>query len=69
MTVVPDRSKTKVLIKGMSQGSKVSISFGGHTLPTNSEGNKLASKYAQNHATKNITSDAINKVIPYLWCI
>jgi hypothetical protein len=54
------------LIKGISHGSKVYISFGGQTFPTNSLGNKLISKYAQNHATKNITSDAINKVIPYL---
>ena len=29
--VVPDNSKTSVLINGMSQGSKVSISFGGQT--------------------------------------
>ena len=44
VTVVPDNNNTRVFIKGMSQGSNVSISFGGHTFPTNSFGNKLISK-------------------------
>ena len=66
VTVVPDNNKTSVLINGMSHGSKVSMSCGGQIFPTNSFGNKLISKYAQNHATKNITSEAINNVIPYL---
>ena len=40
--------------------------LGGQTDPSTCEGNKLASKKAQNQATKNITSDIINNVIPYL---
>ena len=60
----------------MSQGSNVLISGGGQVAPTASVGNKLALKYAQNHATKNITSEAIKSVIPYrcpicttgVWC-
>ena len=59
-------NKIKVFINGMSQGSKVFISAGGHVPPIASVGNKLALKYAQNQATKNITSDAIKSVIPYL---
>ena len=49
----------------MSQGSKVFISGGGQVPPIVSVGNKLALNYAQNQATKNITSEAIKSVIPY----
>ena len=46
--------------------------FGGHTPPVNcsraycaaSPGNRLASKNAQNQATKNITSEAMNMIMP-----
>ena len=65
VTVVPDNSKMRVLINGISHGSNVFISGGGQVPPIDSVGNKLALKYAQNHATKNITSEAIKSVIPY----
>ena len=64
--------------KGTSNGSKVLIPSGGQipTAPSESKvsenssigslGVRLASKKAQKKATKNITSDAINKAMPYL---
>ena len=53
----------KVLISGKSNGSKASIPSGGHT-PVS--GYKLESKKAQKNATKNITSEQMKKIIPYL---
>ena len=47
VTVVPDNNKIRVLINGISHGSNVTISGGGHVPPTASVGNKLALKYAQ----------------------
>ena len=66
VTVVPDKSKINVLINGICQGSRALIPLGGQTDPITCVGNKLASKKAQNQATKNITSDIMNNVIPYL---
>ena len=62
----------------MSNGSKVSIPFGGQTpiprVPVKTSlysaknvlGKRLASKKAQKKATKNITSEVINRAIPHL---
>ena len=61
MTVVPDNNKIRVLINGISQGSKVLISAGGHIPPIESGGNKLALKKAQNHAKKKITHNVGRK--------
>ena len=70
LTHTPDPvSAIRVFINGMSHGSKVLISAGGQIFPIASVGNKLALKNAQNQATKNITSEAIKSVIPYLWVI
>ena len=55
MTVVPDNNKIRLLINGISQGPKVLISAGGQIPPIESDGNKLALKKAQNHATKNMS--------------
>ena len=59
----PDNNKIKVFINGRSKGSKVLIPSGGHTPPT---GKRDEAKKAQKNATKNITSEAINSIIPYL---
>ena len=61
-----------VFNSGKWNGSNTSTPCGGHVPPVNatrstslaSPENKLASKNAQNQATKNITSDAINSAIP-----
>ena len=42
VTVVPDNNKIKVLINGISHGSKVLISAGGQTFPIASVGKRLA---------------------------
>jgi hypothetical protein len=52
VTVVPDNNKINVLIKGISHGSNVFISWGGQTPPITSEGNKLVSKNSQNQYSK-----------------
>ena len=61
VTVQPDNNKIIVLIKGMSHALNVSIPAGGQT-PVS--GYKEASKKAQKNARKNITSEAMNSIIP-----
>ena len=61
VTVQPESSRTSVLISGRSNGSKVVIPSGGQTP---SIGNSARSKNAQKKATKNITSDAMNSIMP-----
>ena len=51
------------IINGKSNGSKATMSAGGQT-PVS--GYKLESKKAQKKATKNITSEQIKNIIPYL---
>jgi len=50
----------------MSKGLKVTIPFGGQILPISIVGVILAAKKAQKKAKKNITSETINNIIPYL---
>src|SRR3990170_837595 len=65
--VAPEQSRIKVLSSGKPNGSSTSMPLGGHCPPTAStaEGNRAASKKAQNQARKNITSEAMNRIIPY----
>jgi hypothetical protein len=53
-----------VFNKGISIGSKTSIPFGGQIAPISITGARAAAKKAQKNAKKNITSEAINKIIP-----
>jgi hypothetical protein len=55
-----------VFNKGTSIGSKTSIPFGGQMDPISITGAKAAAKKAQKKAKKNITSETMNKIIPYL---
>src|SRR3954467_15412339 len=66
VTVVPEQSRIIVLSSGKPQGSSTSTPLGGQTPPTAStaDGNNDESKNAQNQARKNITSEAMNRIIP-----
>src|SRR4051812_16481990 len=66
VTVVPEQSRISVLSKGKPNGSSTSMPLGGQTPPTAStaEGKSAESNQAQNQATKNITSDAMNRIMP-----
>jgi hypothetical protein len=44
---------------------KVTIPLGGQILPISIVGVKLEAKNAQKKAKKNMTSETINKIIPY----
>jgi hypothetical protein len=55
-----------VFSKGTATGLKVLIPLGGQMLPISIVGARLAAKKAQKKAKKNITSETINKIIPYL---
>jgi hypothetical protein len=66
VTVVPEQSRISVFNRGIAFASKASIPFGGHTLPISIVGARLAAKKAQKKATKNITSETINKITAYL---
>jgi hypothetical protein len=76
VTVAPEHNKIKVFKRGTSIGSKVSIPLGGQMDPSSITGASAAAKKAQKKAKKNITSDTINKSIPYrnpsctmfVWC-
>ena len=76
VTVAPEVNKIIVFNNGTSQGLNACIASGGHIEPISTDGAKLEWKNAQKKAKKNITSDTINKIIPYLmpvctalvWC-
>jgi len=53
-----------VFNKGTSQGLKGIIDVGGQMAPISTAGERLLWKKAQKKAKKNITSEAINKIIP-----
>ena len=55
-----------VLSSGKPHGSSTSMPLGGQTPPTAStaDGKIALSKKAQNQARKNITSEAMNRIIP-----
>jgi hypothetical protein len=64
--VAPEVNNIRVFNRGTSNGLKTSIPLGGQILPISIVGAKLAAKKAQKKAKKNITSEAMNKSIPYL---
>src|SRR3954447_19498646 len=66
VTVVPEHNRIIVLSSGKPHGFNTSMPLGGHTPPTDgtADGNKDESKNAQNQARKNITSEAMNRIIP-----
>ena len=66
VTVAPDVNKIIVFNNGTSQGLKGWIACGGQIDPISIVGAKLEWKNAQKNAKKNIISDTINKIIPYL---
>jgi hypothetical protein len=53
-----------VLTKGISIALKVLIPLGGQVFPISIVGVRLASKNAQKKPKKNITSEAIKRIIP-----
>ena len=64
--MVPEHNRIIVLRSGNPQGLRTSTPLGGHTPPTEStaDGKIALSKKAQNQARKNITSDAMNRIMP-----
>src|SRR6476469_10523853 len=66
VTVVPEHSRIRVLSSGKPHGLSTSIPLGGQCPPTagTADGNNEESKNAQNQARKNITSEAMNRIIP-----
>ena len=64
VTVVPDSSRIRVIIKGRWKVSIGSMFAGGQMWPIASFGYRLASKKAQKKAAKNITSEAMNSDMP-----
>ena len=66
VTVQPEQSRISVLSSGKPNGSSTCMPCGGQTPPTDSaaEGKSEESKKAQNQATKNITSEAMNRIMP-----
>src|SRR3954462_12760454 len=66
VTVVPEQSRIKVLRSGNPNGFSTSMPLGGQTPPIEStaDGKSAESNQAQNQATKNITSEAMNRIMP-----
>jgi hypothetical protein len=62
--VAPEHNKIRVLTKGTSIALKVLIPLGGQVFPISIVGIRLASKNAQKNPKKNITSEAIKRIIP-----
>ena len=63
---VPEHSRIRVLSSGKPNGSSTSCPWAASCPPTAStaDGNSEASKKAQNQARKNITSEAMNRIMP-----
>jgi hypothetical protein len=55
-----------VFNNGMALGSKASIPLGGQMLPISIVGARLAAKKAQKKAKKNMTSETMKRIMPYL---
>lgn len=76
VAVTPEDRRTIVLRRGTSRGLINETPIGDHTLPSATSGDKEASKKDQKNPEKNITSEKINRAIPYLrpswttwlWC-
>ena len=66
VTVVPEHSRISVLSSGSPTGRAPRCPWAATAPPTAStaDGNSEKSKKAQNQATKNITSEAMNRIIP-----
>ena len=65
VTVVPEHSRIIVLSSGKPQGLSTSMPLGGQCAADRSTAGKIAlSKKAQNQARKNITSEAMNRIMP-----
>src|SRR5579884_1051485 len=66
VTVVPEHRRIRVLSSGKPHGFITSTPLGGHCPPTAStaDGKIALSKKAQNQARKNITSEAMNRIMP-----
>jgi hypothetical protein len=62
--VAPEHNKIRVLTRGISIALKVLIPLGGQVFPISIVGVRLASKNAQKKPKKNITSEAIKRIIP-----
>jgi len=62
--VTPEVSNKIVFANGKPQTFKTCVPKGGQTAPIAVEGDKLKWKNAQKNATKSITSETINKIIP-----
>jgi len=58
----PEVNKIVVFNNGTAKGLKAKILVGGQTMPISKVGLNLLWKYLQK---KNITSEMINKIIPY----
>jgi len=54
-----------VFSRGTEKGLRGLIPVGGQEQPSSGEGARLLWKKAQKKAKKNITSEAINKIIPH----
>lgn len=65
VTVTPDARSTAVFNSGTENGLRGSIPVGGHVHPSSGVGASLLWKNAQKNAKKNITSEAINRIIPH----
>jgi hypothetical protein len=64
VTVMPEVSRTVVLRRGITRGLKGSTATGGQVAPSSGTGLRLEWKNAQKKEKKNITSEAINRIIP-----
>jgi len=64
VTVAPEHNRIKVFKSGTSIGSNTSIPLGGQIAPISTTGAKAEAKNAQKKAKKNITSEAIKRIIP-----
>src|SRR3954471_19580333 len=66
VTVVPEQSRMSVLRSGKPNGFSTSMPLGGQTPPiaSTAEGKSDESNHAQNQATKHITYDRINWIMP-----
>src|SRR5215469_5520974 len=64
VTVVPEVRRIKVLRNGSAQGLKTWTLAGGQLALFACSGNRAKLKNAQKNATKNITSEAMNRNMP-----
>lgn len=65
VTETPEERSTIVLSNGTPEASKGTTPIGGHSPPNSIFGAKLLWKNAQKNLKKNITSEIINRSIPY----